>query len=161
MRTRATSVALFALAVILAAPIVADSASTPATDEQAIRQFKLVDWPRAYREQNVQLLDRLLADEFERIGFGGERSSKQDELARVKATAPNYDTFSFEITRLSIFDNGTAIVSGTGTITGKDADGPYTTTYSSSNVLLKRGGVWRAVASHVSGLKTERTPRQQ
>jgi len=159
MNTKAVALAILILAVALAAPLLPNSTAATTADEQALRQFKLVDWPRAYREQNVQLLDRLLADEFERIGFNGERSSKQDELARVKATPPDYEKFSFEITRLSIFDNGTAIVSGTGTITGTDADGPYTTTYSSSNVLLKRGGAWRAVASHVSGLKTERAPR--
>ena len=160
MKTKIAAVGHLTLAVTLFASLLADPSAGTSNDEQAIRQLKLVDWPRAYREQDVQLLDRLLAEEFERIGFNGERSSKQDELSRVKAASTDYDTFSFEITRLSIFENGTAIVSGTGTIKGTDAEGPYTTTYSSSNVLLKRGGLWRAVASHVSGLKTERIPRQ-
>jgi hypothetical protein len=147
----------FAFAVIVATSMSAVSPPAPMTDEQAIRQLKLVDWPRAYREQDTRLLDRLLAEEFERIGFEGERSSKKDELAELPKNKPRYDTFAFEITRLSIFENGTAIVSGTGTITGKDQQGRYVTTYSSSNVLIKRGGAWRAVGSHVSGLKTERT----
>jgi hypothetical protein len=34
---------------------------------------------------------------------------------------------------------------------GTDDDGPYVAEYQSTNVLIKRDGVWKAVASHVSG----------
>ena len=58
-----------------------------------------------------------------------------------------------EIKRLEIFENGTAVVAGTGHIQGRDADGPYKVEYQSSNILIKRGGLWKAVASHVSGAR--------
>jgi ketosteroid isomerase-like protein len=60
---------------------------------------------------------------------------------------------TFEIRRLDVFENGTAIAAGTGTIRGKDEYGPYVGQYQSTNVLIKRDGQWRAVASHVSGYK--------
>ena len=127
-----------------------------ADDKEFLRHLKQVEWPRAYREQNVELLDRILAPEFERIGFDGERSSKQEELERVRTTRPSYDSFTFDITRLEVFPNGTAIVSGIGTVKGRDAQGAYAMTYSSSNVLVKRDNQWRAIASHVSGRKLVR-----
>lgn len=125
-------------------------------DKAILRHLKEVEWPKAYREQDVTLLDRILGEDFERIGFDGERSSKQDELERVRTSRPTYDSLIFTITRLDVFPNGTAIISGIGTVTGSDREGPFTVTYRSSNVLIKRGGMWKAVNSHVSGRKLVR-----
>ncbi len=44
-------------------------------------------------------------------------------------------------------------MAGQGVITGTDENVGYKITYQSSNVLLKHDGKWRAVASHVSGVK--------
>jgi hypothetical protein len=44
-------------------------------------------------------------------------------------------------------------VAGTGVVTTADDDGPFVFEYQSSNVLIKRNGAWKAVASHVSGIK--------
>lgn len=145
---------VLALNFLVWLPIAAQTGTSE--DKEFLRHLKQIEWPRAYREQNVDLLDRILAPEFERIGFEGERSSKQDELDRVRASKPSYDTLAFAITRLEIFPNGSAIVSGIGTVKGRDAEGPYTVTYSSSNVLLKRDGRWQAVSSHVSGRRMMR-----
>lgn len=125
------------------------------SDAEILRRLKTVDWPRAYREQDVALLDKILAEEFERIGDDGGRSSKRDEIEYIRKNRPSYSTFIFEITRLEVFENGTAIISGVGNVKGSDAKGSYTTRYSSSNVLIKRGGEWKAVASHVSGVITK------
>ena len=125
------------------------------SDAELLRRIKTVDWPKAYREQDVSLLDQILAEEFERIGADGRRSSKRDEMEYIRKNRPSYSTFSFEITRLEVFENGTAIVSGVGDVRGRDAKGSYATRYSSSNVFIRRGGGWKAVASHVSGITTK------
>ena len=124
-------------------------------DAEILRRIKTVDWPKAYREQDVGLLDKILAEEFERIGPDGRRTSKRDEMEYVRKNRPGYSTFNFEITRLDVFENGTAVVSGTGDVRGRDAKGSYTTRYSSSNVFIRRAGVWKAISSHVSGLTTK------
>lgn len=124
------------------------------SDAARLRQLKTVDWPKAYREQDVPLLDKILAEEFEMISDDGSRSSKRDELAYIRKNRPTYASFHFEITRLEVFENGTAIISGIGDIRGRDAKGSYRTKYSSSNVLIKRGGEWKAISSHVSGVQT-------
>ena len=120
-------------------------------DEEVLRYLKEVEWPKAYREQDTVLLGRILADEFKMIGSDGSRSSKKEELAYIKTHKPSYQSFKFNIDRLEIFENNTAIVSGIGIITNKDSIGPYELHYSSSNVLIKRDGNWKAISSHTSG----------
>ena len=39
----------------------------------------------------------------------------------------------------------------------KDKDGTYELVYQSSNVLIKRGNLWKAISSHTSGDKIIRT----
>lgn len=153
-RARTIAPLLFSVAFLL--PVSTFAQIDTLSDKEFLRHLKQVEWPRAYREQNVNLLDSILAPEFERIGFDGERSSKQEELERVRTTRPSYDSFTFDITRLEVFPNGTAIISGIGTVKGRDAEGAYAMTYSSSNVLIKRDGQWRAISSHVSGRKLAR-----
>jgi hypothetical protein len=129
---------------------------TKADDEKALRYLKEVEWPKAYREQDTVLLKKILADEFKMIGSDGAWSSKKEELAYIKKNKPSYKSFKFNIKRLDIFENNTAIVSGTGVIQSKDDKGDYEFIYQSSNVLIKRNGIWQAIASHTSGDKVVR-----
>lgn len=115
-----------------------------------------MDWPKAYREQDTLLLNRILADEFQMIGSEGEPSTKRDQLNYIKTHKPNYISFEFKIERLDIFENGTAVVSGTGVIRKKDDEGFYELIYKSSNILIKRSGQWKAISSHTSGDKIVR-----
>lgn len=128
-------------------------ATDKTADEVAIRELKETLWPKAYFEQDTVLLDRILAPEFQMVDGDGNWSTKAAELEWVAKNTPGYDSLTFEIRRLDVFENGTAVAAGTGTIRGKDKDGPYVGQYQSTNVLIKRDGQWRAVASHVSGYK--------
>ncbi|KAA0224332.1 nuclear transport factor 2 family protein [candidate division KSB1 bacterium] len=128
-------------------------------DEATLRHLKEVLWPRAYAEQDVKLLDSILAPEFCRIDAAGNWSTKNDELEYISKNKPKYDSLVFSIKRLDVFENGTAIVAGEGTVKGQDEAGPYAMTYQSTNVLIKRNGAWTAISSHVSGVK--RTPAQE
>jgi uncharacterized protein (DUF1684 family) len=117
-----------------------------ANDEQELRHIKTVLWPQAYLTQDVELLDSLLHDSFEVVNDSGERSSKQDELDYIRNNTWDPGNFEYRIDRLDIYGDSLAIVSGTGM-----AD---TYTYTSSNALIKENGQWRAVSSHVSGVKS-------
>lgn len=122
-------------------------------DREQLRYLKTVEWPKAYREQDTVLLKKILADEFQMIDASGETSTKKLEIEYIKKNKPSYSSFTFTINRLDIFENGTAVVSGTGLIKGTGKKGDYQTTYQSSNVLTKRKGQWQAISSHVSGVK--------
>jgi hypothetical protein len=147
MKTKSRLTATLALALLS----LGAAASDRSADEAAIRELKESLWPKAYFEQDTALLDRILAPEFQMVDGDGNWSTKAAELDWVANNKPGYDSLTFEIRRLDLFENGTAIAAGTGTIRGRDGDGPYVARYQSTNVLIKRDGQWRAVASHVSG----------
>lgn len=142
-----------ALALCGALALGTAGAADRTADEAALREIKEVLWPKAYFEQDVELLGRLLAPEFQMVDGDGNWTTRADELDWVSKNKPGYDSLTFELKRLEVFENGTAIAAGTGTIRGKDEDGHYVAQYQSTNVLIKRDGAWRAIASHVSGYK--------
>lgn len=150
---------IFAAAAVLllyvqGAPHPAASASAPSSDEAALRQLKEDAWPRAYREGDPKLLDRILADEFQMIDAGGGWSTKKAEIEHVSKNRASYRSFRFEIRRLEVFENGTAVVAGRGVVNGPASDPQGGYEYQSSNILIKRDGRWQAIASHVSGVRT-------
>lgn len=128
---------------------VVDSESTMNNEKEKLRNLKEVEWPKAYREQDTVLLDRILGDDFQMITNDGEWSNKVKQLERIKETAMSHDSFRYEIKRLEILENGTAIIAGTGHIINNNKE----SIYQSSNILIKRDGIWKAVLSHVSGYK--------
>ena len=75
--------------------------------------------------------------------------TKKDELNWVKKNAIQHDSFRYEIKRLDIYENGTSVIAGTGHIY---SDSVYSI-YQSSNVMVYRDSVWKAVLSHLSGFK--------
>jgi hypothetical protein len=135
--------------------LAAEPARDQESDKASLRELKEVLWPKAYREQDAALLAQILADEFESIDAQGNVSTKPEELDYVRKNRPSYDSFRFVIRRLQIFENRTAVVSGTGYIETKARDGKKGSKleYQSSNVFIERDGRWQAISSHVSGIK--------
>lgn len=122
------------------------SVSAFADDYEVLRNFKTVLWPQAYRTQDVELLERLLHDSFEMIDGEGNRSTKKEELEYISKNQWNPGSFEYRIERLQIYQGSFAVIAGTGIA--------ETYTYKSSNFLVKEDGVWRAIASHVSGYRS-------
>jgi uncharacterized protein YceK len=118
-------------------------------NREVLTYLKEVEWPKAYREQDTVLLDRILGEDFQMIDDSGMTYNKNDELDWIKNNTPSYDSFYFEIKRFEIKDNGTAVICGTGHILKDSVE----SIYQSSNVLVKRGENWKAILSHVSGYK--------
>ena len=140
------------VALLAAGPVLAEKKS----DEDVLRELKELHWPLAYAEQDTELLDSILAEEFRMIDAAGNWSDKAGELAWIQANKAEYHSFVFKIKHLEIFDEKTAVIAGTGHITGAPSpEGPLNFTYESSNMLIKRDGRWQAVFSHVSGIKEE------
>lgn len=117
-----------------------------ADDYEILREFKTVLWPQAYRTQDVQLLDRLLHDSFEVIDGEGNRSTKRQELENIRNNKWDPGRFEYQIERIQIYQGLFAVIAGTGVA--------ETYSYKSSNFLVKEDGVWRAIASHVSGRRS-------
>lgn len=126
-------------------------------DEIRIKEIKEKILPQAYKDQNTQVISNLLADEYWMIDADGNSFGKNQELAHVQSHKPTYESHLYTIGRLLIFDETTAILNGMGIIIGADDEGSYTTTYQSSDVMIKRDGDWQAISTHVSGLRTNYT----
>src|ERR1044071_2391812 len=92
--------AVLALALCGLAPASGHAQShAQSDDEKALRRLKEVEWPKAYKEQDVALLDRILADEFQMVDADGNKSTKAEELDWLRNNKPGYDSLTFEITR--------------------------------------------------------------
>ena len=136
---------LFSILIVLVALLLSSPPAYAADDEETLRHFKTVLWPKAYRTQDVALLDELLHDTFEMIDEEGNRSTKKKELEYVAANQWNPGNFEYRIERLQVYQGSFAVIDGTG-IADKYS-------YKSSNFLVKEDGRWRAIASHVSGVR--------
>ena len=140
-------------------PSILFGAEANPADAAKLREIKEVSWPKAYREGDVALLDKILATEFQMVDDSGTISNKREELDYVSKNRPSYKSFRYEITRLDVFENRTAVVSGTGRLEfdATNKAKAHSIEYKSSNIFIERDGRWQAIASHVSGIKkTER-----
>jgi hypothetical protein len=137
--------------VACGAPRTEEVATTTSLDDdkKTLRYVKEVLWPRSYREQDTALLGKILHDDFQMIDADGNLSDKAAELEWIQHNPWKVDSFRYDIQRLDVWPNGTAIVSGTGHMLSDSTE----STYWSSNVFIKSDGTWRAVASQVSGVK--------
>lgn len=122
-------------------------------DVQTLTDLKIVSFKKAYEEQDTVLLNEILHDSYQLVDDGGEVYSKNDEMAYVAQYGPSYETFTYDILSLEVYENGTASMFGKGTITGSDIEGNYTQSYKETDVFVKEEGTWRAVTTHVSGVK--------
>ncbi len=130
-----------------------DSPTISAADVETLRNIKMELWAKAYEEQDTTLLGQLLHDKYQLIDDTGEVYSKNDEMTYVSQYGPTYESFVYEIDQIEVFPNGTAVVTGRGAMRGTDDEGNYLTTYKESNSFVKEGDAWRAINTHVSGVK--------
>jgi len=122
-------------------------------DVSELRKLKEELWPQAYRDNDVELLGQILHPDFHMISASGAISTRVEELAHLPQSVWPHDEFQFDIRRLDIYHDNTAIISGQGRASGSNSDGRYCFTYQSSNFLIRHDGRWRAIASHVSGVQ--------
>lgn len=64
------------------------SATQATSDEAVLHELKEVLWPRAYFEQDTKLLDRILADEFQRIVGTLKNSIRKNSRTRDDSAEP-------------------------------------------------------------------------
>lgn len=145
---------------ILIASLIILSACSNSTNENTISKLSKSDttqltkikkelWPKAYHKHDTALLNQILHDQFEMISNSGEWTTKNDEMEWVANNSSKPDSFFYEIKRLDLFANGTAVIAGTGYVFNDSVK----TQYQSSNVLIKENQTWKAILSHVSGIE--------
>lgn len=129
-----------------------------ANDLGELTDIQKNQWVKAYMEQDTVLLDELLHEYYQLIDDNGDRYTKKDELDYISNYPPSYSSQEFEILEIDIVDNGSAVVLAKATIKGSDDVEAYITTYTSSTSFVKLNDKWKAISSHVSGVKEEKFP---
>ena len=136
---------LMLLAAFLAAAVSAKPAAS-VSPEQAIRQIE-TDWANAEVKADLAAIDRIEAPDWQLSDPEGNVSTKAEADADLKSGALKLMSFKIDDLKVRIFGD-TAIVHGLETekssYKGDDTSGQYRFT----DVFVKRGGVWRAVATH-------------
>ena len=122
------------------------------TAEDEVRQIES-DWGDAFERRDLAALDRMMADEYILTDPLGSVRSKEESLQAIKT-----NQLHFESTRsdgVTVRINGdTALVTGTSTFKGRYKGWPMSGKYQYTDVLVKRNGCWKAVASHITALGT-------
>ncbi|WP_428408831.1 nuclear transport factor 2 family protein [Hyphococcus sp.] len=151
-----------ALAFLALAPVAARAETAPdrTADEAALTTIKTDIWPGYYRNQDAEGLAAFLDPAFVNIGPDGAVSTRADELEGVKAEPWNPSNFRYEVGNFVWLRDDLVIVVGQGSSDRRNEEGqPCRHSYTSSNLLERAADApngWRALSSHVSGVKCEK-----
>nr|WP_241735917.1 nuclear transport factor 2 family protein [Caulobacter sp. RHG1] len=134
---------------LLAAPLpTLAQAPAPKSADVVVLEALNSDWLTAYRTRDVAALDRVLADDFEGIYQGGRIMKKADILALATNTTRSFDTVTWEDVRI-VVNGDVAVLRARAKMSGKSADGPFSSINDFADVYVRRGGSWKAISAHV------------
>ncbi len=107
------------------------------------------DWADALEKSDLATIDRLVDPDWTLVDPAGALVTKAQSDADIKSGALKIESFKIEDLKVKVYGD-TAIVWGLetekSTYKGKDTSGQYRFT----DVIVKRHGKWRAVATQVS-----------
>ena len=144
-------VAILILIAAAARPA-AGSAQTPTGTAAVVREILAYQdsATEAFRRGDSLAIDTLLADDFTLTGTTGERTTKMQEIAGLRAV--RFTTFRNVDQEVRLYDEGrAAIVTGRTLIAGETGSGTrFDQDVTFTDTLVRIGGRWRMVASHAS-----------
>jgi ketosteroid isomerase-like protein len=118
------------------------------TDEQVLIQLER-DWDAAFQRKDSRFLASILADEFVATYGDGTRGDKAKELALADEFNQQVDSRTLNEFTVKVYGD-TAVVWFSQQLTGPKQGKPVAVTYRYTDVFVRRGGRWQAVASHSS-----------
>jgi ketosteroid isomerase-like protein len=107
-------------------------------------------WNQAELHNDAHAVDLLLADDFVMTVADGYTMNKAAMLASVRDTGYRPDALQSENMEIHMYNNNTAIVTGTYFEKGKDKGKTFERRGRFTDTWVKLGGEWRCVASHFS-----------
>jgi len=138
---------LFILLLLAAGAAAADTTADLVGLEQ-----KLTD---ALQRSDVDAVAALWADDLVWVGLNGKRSSKEEQLAGMKAqsatagSAPAVIGVVNKDLKVRVYGES-AVVTVLSAWTVRTADGERASDYLATHVWTERGGQWRLVSAHIS-----------
>jgi ketosteroid isomerase-like protein len=107
------------------------------------------EWMDAYVHNDVDALDRILADDYKLTDSFGRTRTKADDLANAREGGTKYDAYDTSDVRVRVWGD-TAVVTGRSVIRGASDGQPFAYDITFTDTLAHIGGRWRAVSAHLS-----------
>jgi ketosteroid isomerase-like protein len=127
------------------------SQSSQGSDEQKLKDIEN-KWADAAKSGDTSAVSSFLSDKYISTEADGSRHTKSEALDRMKKTKVTSSAVSD--VEVHMVDPDTAIVTGTWTGSGTDADGkPFNATERWTDTFVKEGGQWKAVATQSTAMK--------
>jgi len=117
-------------------------------DEQQILALHLAG-DRALIDADVNALSQIFADDYVQYNESGEAFSKQDVLNNFRTGAIRYPSIISTVRTIRVFGN-MAVVNGSESVVVEVAGQRTAVRYVYLDVLLKRDGEWRLMASQLA-----------
>ena len=119
-------------------------------DEDEIRRVER-EWGDAFEQRDFAALDRIMADEYILTDPLGNVRGKEESLAALKTNEVRFESTKSDNVDVRI-NGDTAVVTGRSTFRGRYKGWSMAGKYQYTDVLVKRGGSWQAVGSHITAL---------
>ena len=113
-------------------------------------------WVTGYPSKDTSLVSDLLHEEFHLVDDEGSVFSKTDELAYVYNYGDQYQSFSYEIENIWVYEKGVSVLIAKCKFSGSDDLGAFATEYKQSITFSQVGNSWKIIASQVSGVEETR-----
>lgn len=107
------------------------------------------DWLQAFFKNDGAFADRFLADDYLGTDEHGDIRDKAQTIAEIKAGAHRSTSGVLDNITVRVYGDA-AVVTGRHIMKGLFQGKEYRSPYLWTDVFIKRGGRWQAVASHVS-----------
>jgi ketosteroid isomerase-like protein len=120
--------------------------------EEAIRKFES-EWGEAFERRDIVALDQFMADEYFLTDPLGIVRSKAESLAAIERNEVLFQSTKSDNVNVRV-NGDTALVTGRSTFRGRYKGWPMAGQYQYTDVLVRRSGSWKAVASHITALGT-------
>lgn len=121
-------------------------------DEEEIRQVE-IEWGEAFEHHDVATLDRLMADDYFLTDPLGIVRSKAETIAAIHRNQILFQSTHSDDVKVRV-NGDTAVVTGRSKFRGRYKGWSMAGQYQYTDVLVKRNGCWKAVASHITALGT-------
>jgi ketosteroid isomerase-like protein len=141
------AVALTLLA--LAAPAVSDSERAEITRTLVALE---ADWIAVYASHDFGPLERLIADDFVSTLVDGTLRNKRAHIETYKADFETLASVTSADVEVHVHAPDVAVVTGSYTATLREPKGAAPARFRYTDTWLKRGGVWRCIATHENAL---------
>jgi ketosteroid isomerase-like protein len=144
MKGAATVMLILAMGAVLTTPVF-----TQDRNEQAKREVAQAEkeWREAWVRGDAEALDRIHADDYLAINYLGQRSTKAEVMADVRAGAFKYESMEHRDVVMRVYGD-VVIVNGLTVNKGRRRERDVSGEFSYSRVYVKRNGRWQAVLSH-------------